>query len=108
MHHSKPVEISRGGNGYKYDSEYGEYYGRAEISLEGFQSDRVSFDFGFINTNNWHIVNILLTVDTDDENVLIKQYVSYLTDDNEVELIAKSVSVKPDDKTASVRYEGIT
>jgi len=61
-------------NGYRANSDYGEISGIVNID------DTYNIDFGFINTNAWHIIHIRLDIETDGEQVICKQTVCYETD----------------------------
>lgn len=81
-HNSKIVDVKESNFGIYYKSEYGDYHGIAEIVSDNAKINGLSFEFGFNNTNNWHKVTINLFVDVKDDKVIIKQVITYLSDND--------------------------
>ena len=61
-------------NGYKSEIDYGEIRGTINLS------QKYNIEFGFVNTNNWHNVHILLDLENRDDLLTVKQTVCYETD----------------------------
>lgn len=81
-------------NGYKTHIDYGEICGVIHMS-NGYE-----IEFGFVNINKWHNVQIRLDVEQLDNQVLVRQTVSYETESNLFEvfvtqspIVENSVSV---------------
>jgi len=68
------LEFEDFGNGYKAKIDYGEIRGSI------FLSPWYDIEFGFVNTNNWHNVHILLDLENRDDLLTVKQTVCYETD----------------------------
>ncbi len=68
-------------NAYKFDIDYGEVRGTTRLS------DKYDIEFGFINVNNWHNVNIRLDVEILDNEISVKQTVTYKTDNDLYEVL---------------------
>ena len=86
-------------NGYKSDIDYGEI--RATIHL----SDKYDIEFGFINSNNWHNVHIRLDIEKLDGQLIVKQTVSYETDNKVYQVIVTENTTISN--TLSVFREGV-
>lgn len=61
-------------NGYKTDIDYGKIQGA--ILLQ----NKLEIKFDFFNTNNWHNIHIRMEVENEDNQILVKQTVTYETD----------------------------
>lgn len=81
-HNGKAVDVNESNFGIYYKSEYGDYRGVAEIVSDNAKLNGLSFEFGFNNTNNWHKVTINLFIDVKDDKVIIKQVITYLSDND--------------------------
>lgn len=86
-------------NGYKFDIEYGEIRGIIELP-EGRQ-----VEYGFINTNNWHNVQIRLDITNQDGLVTVRQTITYESDDGLS--VLENESVSNDDRYVSVFRDGV-
>ncbi len=86
-------------NGYKCDIKYGEL--RGVIHLYG----EYEIEFGFVNTNNWHNVHIRLDVDKENDQLTVKQTISYETDNNIYQVTETKKSTT--DNKLSVFKEGV-
>ncbi len=86
-------------NGYKFDIDYGEIRGTIHLC------DQYEIEFGFINTNNWHNVHVRLDIEEQNSQLLVKQTISYETDDNvyQVKVIEKTTT----EHKLSVFQEGV-
>ncbi|MBQ4565349.1 MAG: helix-turn-helix transcriptional regulator [Oscillospiraceae bacterium] len=62
-------------NGYKSNIDHGKVYGTITIS------QKLHIEFGFFNTNNWHNTHIRLDIDKENGQLVVRQTVSYETDD---------------------------
>lgn len=63
-------------NGFKADTGYGEI--RGSISVY----DEYNIEFGFVNTNNWHNIQIRLDIEEREGQLFVRQTVSYETDND--------------------------
>jgi len=86
-------------NGYKIDIDYGEV--RGKIDFPG----KYRMEYGFINTNNWHNVQIRLDITNQDGLVTVRQTITYESDDGLSVLVDESVS--NDDRYVSVFRDGV-
>lgn len=74
-------------NAYKSNVGYGEIRGITHLPED------YEIEYGFINVNNWHNIQIRIDVDRDNGQFMVKQTVSYETDDDVFEvLITEDVS----------------
>lgn len=86
-------------NGYEFDMDYGEV--RGTVTLK----DNTKIEYGFVNTNNWHNVQIRLDISRKQNETTVVQTISYKTDnDLFVVITEKAVSA---DKKLSVFREGV-
>ena len=69
-------------NGYSFNVDYGEVKGTVAVH------DDFQIEYGFINTNNWQNINIRLDVVKEEENICVRQTVSYKTDGDIIEVLA--------------------
>lgn len=86
-------------NGYKADISYGEV--RAAIHLY----DKYNIEFGFVNMNNWHNVHIRLDIVRQNDQLMVRQTISYETDNNVYRVIVNENATTGD--KVSVFKEGI-
>ena len=86
-------------NGYKADISYGEV--RAAIHLY----DKYNIEFGFVNMNNWHNVHIRLDIVRQNDQLMVRQTISYETDNNVYQVIVNENATTGD--KVSVFKEGI-
>lgn len=86
-------------DGYKSDVGYGEIRGTLNFS-EGYD-----IEFGFINTNNWHNVHIRLDIEEQSSELIVKQTISYETDNNVYQVIVTEEATA--DNKLSVFREGV-
>lgn len=86
-------------NGYKADISYGEV--RAAIHLY----DKYNIEFGFVNMNNWHNVHIRLDMQRQNDQLMVRQTISYETDNNVYRVIVNENATTGD--KVSVFQEGI-
>ena len=91
-----PADLKPGLSGYSFDIDYGEVKGSI-ITLDGKE-----IEFGFINTNNWHNVQINISIDNDS----VSQSVIYKTDGNIIDVI-ESDSRFDEKNIASVFRDGV-
>ena len=68
-------------NGYQFDIDYGELKGTLYIN------DTYEIEFGFINTNDWHNIQIRLDIEIQNERLIGKQTITYETDNNVYQVI---------------------
>lgn len=68
-------------NAYKSNVGYGEIRGIIHLPED------YEIEYGFINVNNWHNIQIRIDVDRDNGQFMVKQTVSYETDDDLFEVI---------------------
>ena len=87
-------------NGYKFSTEYGEI--RGTVQFDG----QHEIEYGFINTNNWHNIQIRLEIEESGEDLSVKQVVSFQTDDDVFEVIITENTV-PAGQRISVFYQGV-
>lgn len=71
------VKLKPGQNGYSFDIDYGEVKGSI------ITSNGKEIEFGFVNTNNWHNVQISININNDSAS----QSVIYKTDNDIIEVI---------------------
>lgn len=86
-------------NGYKMDIGYGQI--RGMIHLPG----QYEVEYGFVNINNWHHIQIRLDIELRDGHFQIRQTVSYETDNDVYQVIV--TESESTEKSASVFHEGI-
>jgi len=97
----KTVNIIDGENGYSFKTDYGEIRGTIQTA------DGFTFEYGFVNSNNWHNIQIHLIIETSEDNVFIKQLITYKTD-NDIICVHESESHNAiTDKDISVFIGGI-
>ena len=70
------ADIKAGENGYSFGIDYGEIKGIITTS----RNEEITF--GFINTNNWHNVQIHINIDLKSEPKIVTQTVVYKTDND--------------------------
>lgn len=61
-------------NGYRADIDYGEIRGTLRFA------EKYDIEFGFINTNDWHNIQIRLDLDDSDGRLSVRQTICYETD----------------------------
>ena len=86
-------------NGYKSYIDYGEIRGIINLS------DKYDIEFGFVNINNWHNVHIRLDIETQNGQLVVKQTITYETDNNVYQVIVSENTTT--DKKVSVYREGV-
>ena len=86
-------------NAYKSNVGYGEIRGIIHLSED------YEIEYGFINVNNWHNIQIRIDVDRDNGQFMVKQTVSYETDDDVFEVMITEGTSKG--KKTSVFREGV-
>ena len=91
-----PADPKPGQNGYSFDIDYGKVKGSI------ITSDGKEIEFGFINTNNWHNVQINISIDNDS----VSQSVIYKTDGNIIDVIETDSRFDEKNK-ASVFRDGV-
>lgn len=107
-HDDEAVGVQKNGDGYCYKSGYGEYKGTATVfPSENMSASNIQFEFGFVNTNNWHIVNIGLELVVSGNQVTVKQTISYLSDGQTVVVLTSQDSGSITDGSVSVFTDGI-
>ena len=89
-----PTDLKSGQNGYSFDIEYGEVKGSIIMS------NGKEIEFGFVNTNNWHNVQIHININNDS----VSQSVIYKTDSNLIEIIESNT--KFDEKNKASVFRG--
>lgn len=92
--------IKAGKNGYSFKGGYGELKGTL-ITEEGQE-----IEFGFINTNNWHNIQIIIRIDTLSGQKIVSQTVIYKTDGDRVSVI-ESESAAYGNEKVSVFKDGV-
>ena len=97
---NKPISAIDGKNGYSFSTGYGEIKGTITTK------DNKTIEFGFINPNNWHNIQIQLSISKQNDNSLIKQTIIYKTDDDIIIVLKKDVTLKANEKSCSVFIEG--
>lgn len=75
-HITSDIPFENHKNAYRIDIDYGEVRGIAHVD------GKYDIEYGFINTNNWHNVQIRLDITKDGDSVIVTQTVSYETDGN--------------------------
>ena len=68
-------------NAYKSEIDYGEICGTINWS------DKYDIEFGFVNINNWHNVHIRLDIEKQHDQLVVKQTITYETDNNTYQVI---------------------
>ena len=68
-------------NGYSFNTGYGEVQGTVLLD------DCQEIEYGFVNTNNWHNIQIRLDVERSGETLSVKQVVSYQTENRIFEVL---------------------
>lgn len=86
-------------NGYKSVIDYGEIRGTINLS------QKYDIEFGFVNTNNWHNIHIRLDVGEQNDQLVVKQTISYETD-RKVYQVTMTENTTTDNKV-SVYREGV-
>ena len=86
-------------NGYKSVIDYGEIRGTINLS------QKYDIEFGFVNTNNWHNIHIRLDVGEQNDQLVVKQTISYETD-RKVYQVTVTENTTSDNKV-SVYREGV-
>jgi len=86
-------------NGYKFDIEYGVIRGIIELP-EGRQ-----VEYGFINTNNWHNIQIRIDILPDGSSYVVKQTITYESDDSFN--VFENESMSQDGRFVSVFRDGV-
>lgn len=92
--------LKPGYNGYSFSIDYGEVKGII-ITANGEE-----IEFGFINTNNWHNVQISISINTESNLTYVSQYVIYKTDNDFIEVIENKTELD-ENKKASVFRDGV-
>ena len=90
------VNLKSGQNGYSFDIDYGEVKGSI------ITSDGREIEFGFINTNNWHNVQINININ----NASVFQSVVYKTDNDIINVVETDTKFDERNK-ASVFRNGV-
>ena len=62
-------------NAYKFKTNYGEVSGVIKLD------SGCEIEYGFINTNNWHNIQIRIDIESENGALYAKQTVTYETDD---------------------------
>lgn len=86
-------------NGFKIDVDYGEVRGSIQLPEQN------KIEFGFINTNNWHNVQIRLDVENSGGQLSVTQTISYATDNDVLEVTVNKAKTK--NHTVSVFCDGV-
>lgn len=86
-------------NGYKFEIDYGKIRGTINLF------DKYDIAFGFVNTNNWHNVHIRLDVEKKNDQLVVRQTVTYETD-NKVYQVIETENTTTDNEV-SVYREGV-
>ena len=86
-------------NGFRFDIDYGEIRGTLNFS------DQYEIEFGFINTNNWHNIQIRLDIEEQDGQLSVTQTISFETDNNIYQVFVTSETTTG--KKLSVFREGV-
>jgi len=68
-------------NGYKSKIDYGKVWGTINLP------DKYNIEFGFVNINNWHNVHIRLDIEKQSSQLVVKQTITYETDNNVYQVI---------------------
>ena len=87
------VKLKPGQNGYSFDIDYGEVRGSI------LTSNGKEIEFGFVNTNNWHNVQINVNINHDS----VSQSVIYKTDNDIIEVIETNNEFDERNKTSVFR-----
>jgi transcriptional regulator with XRE-family HTH domain len=87
------VILKPGQNGYSFDIDYGEVRGSI------ITSNGKEIEFGFVNTNNWHNVQINININNDS----VSQSVIYKTDSDIIEVIETNNKFDEFNKTSVFR-----
>ena len=87
-------------NGYSFKIGYGPVKGTIVTA------HREEVEFGFINTNSWHNVQIAIRIDTDAAGKTVTQTVTYKTDQDRVDVLQTEARMGTQNK-ASVFREGV-
>lgn len=87
-------------NGYKISTDYGEIRGIVRFD------NQCEVEYGFINTNDWHNIQIRLEIAESGEDLSAKQFISYETDGNIFEVVITEDTAAAGQKI-SVFREGI-
>lgn len=98
---NKPASAIDGKNGYSFSADYGEIKGTITTK------DRKTIKFGFFNSNNWHNIQIKISISEKGGNSLIKQTIIYKTDDDIIDVLKNDVTLKASEKSCSVFIDGI-
>lgn len=87
-------------NGYKINIGYGDVQGIVKVA------NAYEIEYGFINTNNWHNVHIMLEFEEKGRDIYACQTISYETDGEKLEIL-KNESIGAEGETISVFREGV-
>lgn len=98
---NKSISAIDGKNGYSFSADYGEIKGMITTK------DNKTIEFGFINPNNWHNIQIQISISKQGSKSIIKQTVVYKTDDDIIVVLKKDVTLKANEKACSVFIEGL-
>ena len=93
-------DLKSGENGYSFPIGYGEVKGY--ITTENGEE----IEFGFVNPNNWHHVQITIILNSESDGKHVLQSVVFLTDHHWIE-VYETESVLDENKYASVFREGV-
>lgn len=92
--------LKPGKSGYSFSIDYGEVKGSiATLSGE-------EIEFGFINTNNWHNVQISINIDRKTTGVRVSQTIVYRTDKDFI-VVYETKDEMGSDKKACVFHSGV-
>lgn len=94
------LDCSNEQNGYKFKIGYGEISGTVHLD------EQYEIKYGFVNTNNWHNVQIRLDIEQAGGIFTVKQVVSYQTDNDYFDVIITEDTAFAG-QSASVFYEGV-
>lgn len=92
--------LKSGNNGYSFNIDHGEVKGIIVTPQDE------TIEFGFVNTNNWHNVQIIIRINTMGNARYVVQTVIYKTDDDQIAVL-KTEDIIDENNIASVYREGI-
>lgn len=89
--------VTNGQNGFSFPIDYGEVKG---IIIT---SQNQEIEFGFINTNSWHNVQINIDIDSSGGSTVVSQKVIYRSDDSRIDVFETNTAMDSNNKASVFR-----